>query len=138
MAEPGSSVSGSGTGRPEAAVAAGVPGRGVAPTTSASKPVVMPEIFDRTKSWEDWKFHFDNVAAVNRWDDAQKLAWLCVRLTGCAQKALQRLPDAARATYAVTCAALKARFDPVSHQTWYQAELQTSRQVKAGRTLQMT
>ena len=135
-------MSGSGAGGPEAAGAAGAPGRGVAPTTSASKPVVMPETFDGTKSWE-WEFHFDNVAAVNGWDDAQMLAWLTRPVR---QKALQRLPDAARATYAATRAtdaatratdaatratdaatraALKARFDPTSRQTRYQAEFQT-------------
>ena len=95
MAEPGLSVSSSGIGRPEATVAAGDPGREVAPTTSTSKQVVMPEIFDGTKSWEDWEFHFDNVVAVNGWDDAQKLAWLRVQLTRHAQKALQHLPNAA-------------------------------------------
>ena len=120
-------MSGSGTGGPEAAVVVGRPGGGVIPMTSASKPVVMPETFDGTKSWKDWEFHFDDVAAVNGWDDAQKLAWLRVRLTGCAQKALQRLPDTARGTYAATRAALKARFDPDSRQTRYQAEFQTRR-----------
>ena len=82
MSEPGSSVSGSGTGGPETAVVVGKLGGGVIPITSASKPVVMPETFDGIKSWEDREFHFDNVAAVNGWDDAQKLAWLRVRLTG--------------------------------------------------------
>ena len=46
-------MSGSGAGGPEAAVTAGSPGRGVTATTSASKPVVMHETFDGTKSWED-------------------------------------------------------------------------------------
>ena len=115
-------MSGSGTGGPEAAVMVGRPGGGVILMTSASKPVVMPETFDGTKSWEDWEFHFDNVAAVNGWDDTQKLAWLRVRLTGRTQKALQRLPDTARGTYVATHAALKARFDPASRQRRYQAE----------------
>ena len=48
----------------------------------ASKPVVLPEIFDGTATCEEWYFHFDNVATVNGWTDKQKLQWLRVRLTG--------------------------------------------------------
>ena len=72
------------------------------------KPVVLPETHDGTQSWDEWDFHFQNVATVNGWDDTQKLRWLRVRPTGRAQKALQRLPEASRATYAATCASLKA------------------------------
>lgn len=93
----------------------------------AAKPVVLPEPFDGTTSWEEWSFHFENVANVNAWDDAQKLQWIRVRLTGRAQKALQHLPEAAQATYPATKAALKARFDPESRQTRYQAEFQARR-----------
>ena len=54
-----------------------------APTT---KPVILPETFDGTRDWDKWCFHFENVASVNAWDDAQKVKWLRVRLTGRAQK----------------------------------------------------
>ena len=64
------------------------------------------------------------------WSDEQKLKWLRVRLTGQAQKALLRIPEASRTTYEATRAALKARFDPESRQTRYRAEFQT-RQKKA-------
>ena len=52
------------------------------------------------------------MAAVNGWDDARKLKWLRVRLTGRAQKALYRLPETAVGTFEATRDALKARFDP--------------------------
>ena len=55
------------------------------------------------------------------------LQWLRVRLTGRAQKALQRLPDTARTSYDATKLALIARFDPETRQTRYQVELQTRR-----------
>ena len=114
---------------PEAAAAdhgvtAGAGGRG---TAGVTKPVVLPETFDGIKSWDDWYFHFENVAAVNGWSDEQKLKWLRVRLTGRAQKALHRIPEASRTTYEATRAALKARFDPESRQTRYRAEFQTRR-----------
>ena len=52
-----------------------------APTTSgrergpagATRPLVLPELYDGTGNWREWSFHFDNVAAVNNWDDTQKL-----------------------------------------------------------------
>ena len=107
----------------------GAAGREGERVTSAStaKPVVLPETFDGTKNWDEWYFHFENVAAVNGWDDALKLKWLRVQLTGRAQKALHRLQEAARETYRATRTALKACFDPESRQTRYQAEFQTRR-----------
>ena len=56
-----------------------------------ARSLVIPEIFDGTGSWCDWSFHFENVAAVNGWNDAEMLQWLRVRVTGRAQKALYRL-----------------------------------------------
>ena len=94
---------------------------------SAARPVVLPETFDGTRNWDEWFFHFENVAAVNGWSDADKLKWLRVRVTGRAQKALHLLPETSRETYEATRAALKARFDPESRRTRYQAELQTRR-----------
>ena len=38
-----------------------------------ARPLVLPEIFNCTGNWSDWSFHFENVAAVNDWDDAHKL-----------------------------------------------------------------
>ena len=104
-----------------------------APTTSgrergpagATRPLVLPELYDGTGNWREWSFHFDNVAAVNNWDDTQKLQWLRVRVTGRAQKALHRLQGSTAMTYEATRDAMKARFDPESRRTRYQAEFQT-------------
>ena len=96
--------------------------------TGAARPLVLPETFDGTGSWSEWCYHFENVAAVNGWDGAQKLQWLRVRVTGRAQKALHRL---AVATYEATRDALTARFEPVSRHTRYQAEFQLRRKKSA-------
>ena len=72
-------------------------------------------------------FHFDNVADVNEWDDAKKLKFLRVRLTGRALRTLHHLPPATRDDYEATKAALKARFDPESRYTRYEAEFQARR-----------
>ena len=49
---------------------------------SSARAVVLPEIFDSSKNWDEWVFHFESVATVNGWDDADKLRWLPVRVTG--------------------------------------------------------
>ena len=63
------------------------------------QPLVLPEMFDGMGNWSDWCFQFENVMAVNGWNEAQKLQWLRVRVTGRAQKALHRLPAPASTTY---------------------------------------
>lgn len=57
---------------------------------TAVRPLVLPKTFDGTSSFSDWCFHFDNVAAVNGWDNVQKLKWLRVCMTRHAQKTLHR------------------------------------------------
>ena len=86
----------------EGAAGSGSSGAGLptgATATHAARPLVLPETFDGTSSWTDWCFHFDSVAAVNGWSDAQKLQWLRVRLTGRTQKAL--LEDIVGSTYSL-------------------------------------
>ena len=90
----------------------------------ASKPVVLPEPFNGETPWDEWTIHFGNVADVNGWDADKKLQWLKVRLTGRAQKAFQRLPEASRATFDLAKEALTERFEPKSRKTQYQAEFQ--------------
>ena len=80
----------------------------------ATKPLVMPETYAGEGEWSQWICHFENVAAVNGWDDDQKLLWLKVRLTGRAQTAFQRLSDIAGASYNEAKKALKERFEPAS------------------------
>ena len=90
----------------------------------ASKPVVLPEPFNGETPWDERTIHFGNVADVNGWDADKKLQWLKVRLTGRAQKAFQRLPQASRATFNLAKEALTERFEPKSRKTRYQAEFQ--------------
>ena len=74
------------------------------------KPVVLPEPFNGEKSWEEWSYHFKNVATVNTWTEEQKLQCLRVRLTGRTQKAFHQPPEASQATYEAAKTALKERF----------------------------
>ncbi len=95
------------------------------------KPLVLPDPFSGVGSWDDWSYHFGNVAEVNRWDAAAILCWLKVRLTGRAQKDFQRLPAATKASYELTWKALGARFEPHSKKELYVAELQARRKKPA-------
>ena len=83
----------------------------------------------REGSWTEWKYHFGNVAQVNGWNDAQKLQWLRVRLTGRAQRAIHRVGT--EAFFSNTVKALDERFEPQNRQTRYQAEFRTRRKKRA-------
>ena len=92
---------------------------------AVQKPLVLPDVFTGDKNWEEWIDHFDSVATVNGWDDAAKLQWLRVRMTGRAATTFRRLPEETRADFALSVAALQKRFEPESKKELYMAELQT-------------
>ena len=95
-----------------------------------ARPLVLLEPFNGKTDYCIWIDHFENVAAVNAWDENAKLQWRKVRLTGQAQTALKRLPEATRRSYEDTLAALKKRFEPESKRKLYAAEFQTRRKGK--------
>ena len=92
-----------------------------------AKPLVLPDTYNGSKSWDDWISHFKNIADVNKWNDGTKLKWIKVRLVGRAQKAFQHLGEDAKAEYAAAKRALQSRFEPASKQTRYRAEMETRR-----------
>ena len=94
----------------------------------ANRPLVMPEIFNGETSWDQWIYHFEIVAAVNKWDEAACLCWLKVRLTGRAQTALQCLPN--NADYKSAKKALQERFEPSCRRERNQAQFQARRKKK--------
>jgi len=89
-----------------------------------SKPLIIPEAYQRGDRWDDWITEFENVATVNDWDAAAKLNWIKVCLAGRAQKAFQGLPEGARDTYNHVKTALIERFKRESKCELYIAELQ--------------
>lgn len=118
----GGSASGGGSGDGETAA--------TARSTPRARPLVMPDTFSGDGKFDDWKEHFENVAAVNSWTDDEKLLWLKVRLTGKAQKAFKRLGDADRVDYKKAMKALLERFEPASKRELYVAEFQVRRKKK--------
>ena len=73
--------------------------------------------------------HFETVAALNEYDQAEKLKWMIVRLTGRTQMAFRRFPEAAQQHYAVE--ALKECFEPPAKKDLYATELQAQRKEKS-------
>ena len=78
------------------------------------RPVITPDAFLGDGNWDEWIEHFEGSAQVNGWDDATKLLWLRVRLTGRAQTAWKRLSTEAKSTYDGAKDALRKRFEPDS------------------------
>ena len=76
------------------------------------RPLVLPDRFSGKEEWSQWISHFDNVTAVNKWNEAQKRLWLKVRLTERAQTAFQHFPDDVQKNYEAAKKALKERFEP--------------------------
>ena len=93
--------------------------------TTPARPPVIPELYVGEKSWDEWIDHFESIAEVCGWEDADKLKWLRVRLSGRAGTVFRRLPDEVKADYGGAKAALRARFEPESQKTLYQTRLQT-------------
>lgn len=91
---------------------------------TATRPLVLPELFAGEEDVDQWFEHFEDVAAVNSWEGEAMLLWLKVRLTGRARTAFQRLPAASKATYKDAKKALHERFEPASKKELYLAELQ--------------
>jgi hypothetical protein len=106
----------------------------------ASRPLVLPDSFSGEGNWSQWIYHFENVAEVNEWEDAKRVLWLKVRLTGRVQIAYQQLSNITRANYGDTKKALKERFEPASQTARYLAEFENRRKKrpKAGRISRKT
>ena len=75
---------------------------------------MLPEEFNGEGSWHQWIFHFENVAAVNEWNEDSCLRWMKVRLTGRAQTAFERFPQGVATDYKRTKEALREQFEPSS------------------------
>ena len=99
-------------------------------SSSIQRPVVLLDTYSGEGSWLECKYHFENVALVNKWSEEKKLQWLWVCLTGRAQKTIQHLTADAAASFSTTIKALDERFEPKSQRTLHHAEFQARRKKK--------
>lgn len=47
-------------------------------TTTATRPLVLPEKFNGTGNFNEWISHFEGIAAINKWAEDDKSLWLKV------------------------------------------------------------
>ena len=85
---------------------------------------LLPDRFDGSSSVDDWVSHFDTVAAINGWDEAEKLLWLKAHVIGKAHVAYHHFSHETRNLYALFKAALRERFEPASNRESYKVEFQ--------------
>ena len=93
--------------------------------TALQKPVITPDHFDGTKSWRDYRVHFEVCAEVNNWTEVQKASFLSVSLRGRAQQVLTDLSTNKRRNYTELLAALESRFNPVNQTLYYRVQLKS-------------
>ena len=89
------------------------------------KPVITPDHFDGTKSWRDYRVHFEVCAEVNNWTEVQKASFLSVSLRGRAQQVLTDLGVNKRRNYTELLAALESRFHPANQTLYYRVQLKS-------------
>ena len=98
------------------------------------KPVVLPDKFNGSISWQDYIAHFDLCAELNNWTDAQKANYLAVSLRGSAQELLGDMAPEQRHDYDTLVANLSARFGSQGQTELFRVQLK-SRQRKANESL---
>ena len=94
----------------------------------APRPLVLPDTYNGGNSWSEWKAHFENIPAVNEWDQMKQLQRLRIRLTGRAQKALQRVTAE---SFVDVIKASDERFEPKSRRTRYHADFHARRKKRS-------
>ena len=99
-------------------------------TERAQRPLVLPDTYSGDGSWDDWIAHFEDVAAVNHWDEDARLVWLKIRLSNRASKAFKKLPAGVQRSYEEAKSALGERFEPGTKRQLYAAELQARKKRK--------
>ena len=88
-----------------------------------ARPVVLPEPYAMAGPLRECSSRYG-------WDDAAKLLWRRIRLTGRAHTTLKRLPEATKVSNEATAAALTQRFEPTSNREVCRVEFQSRTKVQ--------
>lgn len=101
------------------------PGASMATLTGASqgslisRPVFMPEVFNATnREWSDWVEQFEQAANVNGWDDAVKLKFMSLLLSGRARALYNGIPVEAKTNYELLKISLTKCLEPCRSDEW--------------------
>ena len=87
------------------------------------KPVVQPDNYDGSKSFEDWLTNLNLCSQINGWSLEQKTKFLAVRLRGPALQVYTDLADSSKLDFSAIVNALKDRFSPQGQSGLYRAKL---------------
>ena len=98
----------------------------------ARRPCIIPDRFDGSIPWRDYKEHFEACAAINDWAVKYKARFLAASLKGVAQ---QVLGDKSEPSYHELMQLLERRFGPGQRAEVYLAELR-GRQRKPNESIQ--
>ena len=98
----------------------------------ARRPCIIPDRFDGSIPWRDYKEHFEACAAIDDWADKEKARFLAASLKGVAQ---QVLGDKSEPSYHELMQLLERRFGPGQRAEVYLAELR-GRQRKPNESIQ--
>ena len=98
----------------------------------ARRPCIIPDRFDGSISWRDYKEHFEACAAINDWAVKDKARFLAASLKGVAQPVLG---DKSEPSYHELMQLLERRFGPGQRAEVYLAELR-GRQRKPNESIQ--
>ena len=85
---------------------------------------LLPDRFDGNSSIDDWVSHFESLATINGWNEAEKLLWLQAHVIGKAYVAYQHFSYETRNSYTLSKAALREHFEPTSNRESYKVEFQ--------------
>ena len=75
-----------------------------------SRTMQRPAPYDGSSAWEAYRTQFGLLAALNKWNDQEKAAYLAISLRGSALTVLTNLPEEQRSDYGALNAALENRF----------------------------
>ena len=91
----------------------------------------FPDTFSGTRSeLRDWLVHFDMIARLNGWNEAEKGTHLAISLRGAAQQVLRDLPLEERENYVCVVRALKRRYDPEQRESLKRMEFRNRHKKK--------
>ena len=87
------------------------------------RPVLLPDRYDGSSPWPDYLMHFESVAGVNGWSEAEKVGYLASHLRGSAQEAFTDLSPEDRRDYASILGYFERQFGVTSRVPLRRAQL---------------
>ncbi|KRZ05177.1 hypothetical protein T11_5140 [Trichinella zimbabwensis] len=107
---------------------------GILETAVRGRTIAVPEQYDGSSDWDEWLEHFEDVAAVNGWSEAEKLRWLPLSLSQKARSTFRQLPHSkvALSLNSVSCwVSRKYEQPPTTHSVmaWWNVLIQKTKKL---------